>query len=438
MAQVTVIVGPPCAGKSTYVHDHAAPGDVVIDFDTLAAALGSPTRHGPPAPIAGVAAAARAAAVKKVLKGIPADAWIVHASPTTSDLTAYASANAEVVVLDPGLGQCLARAESDGRPHGTDDAIRAWYDSPPHIPDRKKKGTGMSEIRRKSVPAQIKSTDDATGKVQALVAVFNNVDHGGDRILKGAFEGTLEEWKKSGDPIPVIFNHEWGDLWSHIGVVDDITETEDGLLASYTLDVKDNPAAAQVYKLMKRRSLKEHSFAYGIPKGGSAMTDAGVNELRELELFEVGPTLKGMNPDTELLSVKSALEQANRQHIVEQAAKGMQYMAKATTDADGAVTTAEKVAAGDPAAEAETGEKAGRTLSKANERKLRTAMESIASVLSSLESQTEENPEKSSVNEDETNTKDGQEAGVGGGKSSGLDVELLSFLARIDQLKETS
>ncbi len=294
----------------------------------------------------------------------------------------------------------------------------------------------MSEIRRKSAPVDIKATNDATGQVEALVAVFDNVDHGGDRIIKGAFEASLKEWEKTGDPIPVIFNHEWGDLWSHIGVVDSITETDAGLLARYTLDIKDNPAAAQVYKLMKRRSLREHSFAYGIPKGGAATTNDGVQELRELELFEVGPTLKGMNPDTELLSVKSALEQADRQHIVEQAAAGIQYMAKATTEETPPTT-------GDLAADAvtnsapETGEKAGRVLSKTNEKKLRTAMESIASVLSSLDSE-EEKPEKSSVGEDETNTKSGQEAEVGGGKSSGLDVELLSFLARIDQLKEPS
>ncbi len=294
----------------------------------------------------------------------------------------------------------------------------------------------MSEIRRKSAPVDIKATNDATGQVEALVAVFDNVDHGGDRIIKGAFEASLKEWEKTGDPIPVIFNHEWGDLWSHIGVVDSIQETDAGLLARYTLDIKDNPAAAQVYKLMKRRSLREHSFAYGIPKGGAAMTNDGVNELRELELFEVGPTLKGMNPDTELLSVKSALEQADRQHIVEQAAAGIQYMAKSTTE------DTQQPPAGTLAADAVTnatvtdiGEKAGRVISKANEKKLRTAMESIASVLSSLESE-EEKPEKSSVGEDETNTKSGQEAEVGGGKSSGLDVELLSFLARIDQLKE--
>lgn len=281
----------------------------------------------------------------------------------------------------------------------------------------------MTDIHRKSAPVNIKTTDDDTGKVEALVSVFGNVDHGGDRIVKGAFARSIKEWKANGDPIPVVFSHQWGDLWSHIGVVDDLEETEKGLLARYTLDVKDNPAAAQVYKLMKRRSLKEHSFAYGIKD--AATVKGGIQELRDLDIFEVGPTLKGMNPDTELHSVKSALEQADHKHnIKQQADADMQHMAEkynAKTDTD------------DDTDDVDT--KAGRSLSKANERRLRTAMESIASVLSSLGTpEDEENTEKSS-DEDETGSKDGQEA-VGGGKSSEPDIELLSYIARINQLKE--
>lgn len=36
--------GPPCAGKSTYVAQQAAPGDLVVDADDLARRLGSPRR----------------------------------------------------------------------------------------------------------------------------------------------------------------------------------------------------------------------------------------------------------------------------------------------------------------------------------------------------------------------------------------------------------
>jgi predicted kinase len=34
--QVTLVYGPPCAGKSTFVQERALPGDVVLDFDVIA------------------------------------------------------------------------------------------------------------------------------------------------------------------------------------------------------------------------------------------------------------------------------------------------------------------------------------------------------------------------------------------------------------------
>lgn len=36
---VYIITGPPAAGKTTWVRDHAKPGDITIDFDTIAATL---------------------------------------------------------------------------------------------------------------------------------------------------------------------------------------------------------------------------------------------------------------------------------------------------------------------------------------------------------------------------------------------------------------
>lgn len=67
---LTVVIGPPAAGKSTWVLERAKPGDIVIDFDRLAVALsatgGDPHDH-PPA-VAAVTRAARTAAIEAAIK----------------------------------------------------------------------------------------------------------------------------------------------------------------------------------------------------------------------------------------------------------------------------------------------------------------------------------------------------------------------------------
>lgn len=70
---LTVVVGPPCAGKSTYVRRMARTGDVAVDYDALAAALGSDRAHEAPRAVADVAFHARDAAIARCIrKGWPA------------------------------------------------------------------------------------------------------------------------------------------------------------------------------------------------------------------------------------------------------------------------------------------------------------------------------------------------------------------------------
>lgn len=163
----------------------------------------------------------------------------------------------------------------------------------------------MSRFDRESGFAMsFKASDDtAKGEFSALVSVFGNVDHGGDRVVKGAFTKSLARWQESGDPIPVIWNHQWENPLAHIGKADPALaeETDDGLLVRGTLDL-DNEFAAQVYRLLSERRVKELSFGYNVV---DAERKDGAMELRELDLIEVGPTLKGMNPATQLLAVKS-------------------------------------------------------------------------------------------------------------------------------------
>lgn len=311
MPSITVVVGPPCAGKSTYIAEQRQAEDVVVDFDRMAQALGSTRAHAAPDAIRQVAFAARKAAIAKVLSGIDTDGWIIHTNPWPGQLDLYHSAGAELVLLDPGVEECLARAEADGRPDGTADAIRQWYDSPP-LTDLKSRRTA---VQTKDFTARVKAAGVADGLAEgqfvAVVSVFGNEDSVGDIVRPGAFTETLAEWSSKGDPIPVIWSHAWGDPFAHVGTVVKAVETLQGLEVTGQIDDLDtNPTSQQVYRLLKGRRVTQFSFAYDVKEGAwvddESHRHGGYYELRRLKLHEVGPCLVGANQETELLAAKAA------------------------------------------------------------------------------------------------------------------------------------
>lgn len=160
-------------------------------------------------------------------------------------------------------------------------------------------------VRRAFEVAEFKALGGKRGEFEALVSVFGNVDRGGDRVMPGAFGKTLAEWGEKGDPIPIIWNHMWDNPEAHIGEADpnDVVETKDGLFVQRGKIDLDRPFAEQVFHLLERRRVKEFSFGYSVRDAETAKD--GAYDLLDLDLFELGPTLKGMNPETELLAVKA-------------------------------------------------------------------------------------------------------------------------------------
>lgn len=165
-------------------------------------------------------------------------------------------------------------------------------------------------MRIKDFGAQVKTAGPGLGEgeFEAIVSVFGNIDSTGDVVLPGAFAKTLAEWAASGDPIPVIWSHDWTDPFSHIGHVIEAKEIDRGLWVKGALDL-DNPTAVQVHRLMKGRRVTQFSFAYDVVEGAwvtTAKDDPDFYELRELVLYETGPCLLGANQETELIAAKAA------------------------------------------------------------------------------------------------------------------------------------
>lgn len=126
---ITVVIGPPAGGKSTWVLERAKPTDVVIDFDRLAVALtglgGDPHDHAPA--VTGVTRAARTAAIEAALRHSgDTDVYLIHSSPGAQRMAQYREMGAEIVTIDPGLDVVRERCKTQ-RPRRMFAVIDEWY-----------------------------------------------------------------------------------------------------------------------------------------------------------------------------------------------------------------------------------------------------------------------------------------------------------------------
>ena len=137
----------------------------------------------------------------------------------------------------------------------------------------------VSAPQHKSVPLLIKSADDQGGTFVGLASVFDNVDHHGDIVRRGAFAKSLS----SGSPIPLLWEHKSDDPRNYVGDVVEATETDDGLAIKGRFDL-DTEFGKSAYRNTKGRRVSGLSIGYAIRN--STKTAAG-NELTDLELIEV-------------------------------------------------------------------------------------------------------------------------------------------------------
>ncbi|WP_075727253.1 HK97 family phage prohead protease [Corynebacterium aquilae] len=311
---IHLVIGPPCSGKSSFVEQNAPPGVPRFDFDHIAATLAGVERgerdFNPD--VTGLALAMRRAMTGYLLDPATpvADAWVVNTAPPPGILKAFAAIGAKLHVLDPGEDECVRRAMAEGRSAETIDNIRGWYKNPPEVEEITKGGTPM---RTKNAHAKVKAVADGDtelgdGEFVAYASVFGNRDSYGDVMVAGAFANTLAEWEQrketSGDVLPVLYGHDFGDPFSNIGTVLHAEEDEHGLKVRARLDL-DNPKAAQVYRLMKDGRLTQMSFAFDVVKGAHAGDEPGDPFLiSEVKLYEVSVVPIGANQATEILDVK--------------------------------------------------------------------------------------------------------------------------------------
>jgi len=125
----TLVCGPPCGGKNTYVAERIQDGDLIIDVDAIHKALsGSPT-HIHSEQVLRFAFTARDAVVEKLTHDdrFAGHVWIISTAPTRADRAYWvARLRAEVVLLVPDVATCLQRAATE-RPDRWIGYVRQWF-----------------------------------------------------------------------------------------------------------------------------------------------------------------------------------------------------------------------------------------------------------------------------------------------------------------------
>lgn len=128
MGDVVLICGAPCSGKSTLARQLAQPGDLVLDRDDMARRLGSPRRWMHEYRYGMAAEQWMQRELRRLAWGFEGQAYVVRCLARGPERRALAATlRAEVRVLDPGEEECVHRAVTSYRPHGTIEGIRNWY-----------------------------------------------------------------------------------------------------------------------------------------------------------------------------------------------------------------------------------------------------------------------------------------------------------------------
>lgn len=152
---------------------------------------------------------------------------------------------------------------------------------------------------------EVQYKDAGTGSIEGYASTWiRKPDSYGDVVAKGAFAKTLKERWNGGKGIPFLWAHQMDNLKSFIGTAD-ADEDDHGLHFVATFD--DTEEAQKVRQLYKDGRLRKFSFAYDVKDAGTVTLEDGTkaNELRELDLYEISAVTVPANDDAGVVDVKS-------------------------------------------------------------------------------------------------------------------------------------
>lgn len=154
--------------------------------------------------------------------------------------------------------------------------------------------------------------DDSTkvGTFSGYGAIFNNIDHGGDMITKGAFKDTLREWKKRSKWPKMLLQH--GGFFGPaedgipIGQYTTMEEDDKGLFLEGGLFALDTQKGKYIHEGLKSGELDGLSIGYeAVDVTYGKKPDEPRRTLKKLKLFEVSIVTFQMNEKATVEAAKA-------------------------------------------------------------------------------------------------------------------------------------
>ena len=163
----------------------------------------------------------------------------------------------------------------------------------------------------KSIDLLVKEAPEGAGII-AYASTFDRIpDAYGDVVAKGAFAGSIQRIKDSGNNLPLLYGHVMDDPANIIGTVKSMEEDDHGLLIRADFDM-ENPNAQQVHRAVLAKAITKLSFAFTVLDAADVRLEDGtqVRELRELEIYEVSLVVVPANPRAQVVAAKDASSEA--------------------------------------------------------------------------------------------------------------------------------
>ena len=342
MRKITVIVGPPGAGKTTWALGQMVRGDLLVDVDYLWRALTAGEMYDKPTELLRFVLAAREGVLDE-LERDNVKAFIISSRPDVDYRQMMRDRfDSDIVVMETPAEECKRRIAEDKRRGGLSDEmagiIDSWWseyerdcndrritdpagavekitDSAGAVGqitdlagaveetmldnERKRHMTADAEVRAWGVEMEVREVDGdglplASPLITGYAAVFGemSMDLGGFReiIEPGAFAGAQEM------DVRALWNHDASRVLGRTRA-GTLRLAEDAHGLRVEIDVPDTTTGQDALESIQRGDVDQMSFGFRVPEGGDDW-EGRTRRLKRVELFDVSPVTYPAYPQT--------------------------------------------------------------------------------------------------------------------------------------------